>query len=184
MTSSADIAIQCVLKNEGGLEQNPNDPGGITKYGISLRFLKGLQNPNQYGLYAPVIDENTIRELSLQTAIDIYKGEFWAHAPFEQISHQEVANYVFDMAVNMGIAPAIKCLQRALWALYSNCNAVEEDGILGEKTLKAVNSFSYHYVLPALRSERWGDYRILMEAHPAEKEFSDGWMKRTYNSEV
>ncbi len=29
-----------MMKNEGGLSENPADPGGVTNYGISLRFAK------------------------------------------------------------------------------------------------------------------------------------------------
>jgi len=32
-----DQAVEVILKHEGGLADNPNDPGGITNFGISKR---------------------------------------------------------------------------------------------------------------------------------------------------
>ena len=39
MTPTVDGLIDLLLKNEGGYVNNPKDPGGATKYGVSLRFL-------------------------------------------------------------------------------------------------------------------------------------------------
>ena len=65
-------AINFVLKNEGGLEENPNDPGGITNHGISLRFLKSIK---------PDASEEDIRNLTVNQAKTIYYDHFWVNSP-------------------------------------------------------------------------------------------------------
>jgi lysozyme family protein len=37
--SDFNQAVKVILQHEGGYVDNPNDPGGATNYGISLRFL-------------------------------------------------------------------------------------------------------------------------------------------------
>jgi lysozyme family protein len=175
------LAIAFILKNEGGLSQNPHDKGGITNFGISLRFLKSLspETLKSYGIFGE-INEQTIIELKQYQASDIYHGEFWSHAPFEKIGNQEVANFVFDMAINMGISPAIKCLQRALWSVRKRRDLVD-DGILGEKTLSAIQLCGF-LVLPAMRSERAGYYRLIAQNNVEEQNNLNGWLRRAYES--
>jgi len=178
--SDFDKALQYVLENEGGLEEDSNDPGGITKNGISFRFLKSIP-PERLRLYniAIYISTDTIRDLTLEQTKALYKGEFWDHAPFQAINNQTNCNFIFDMAVNMGIAPSIKCAQRACWSVLKDKNAVVDDGILGNETIFLINQCS-SYLLPAMRSERAGEYRLIIEKNPIDVKYLDGWIKRSY----
>lgn len=177
--STFDQAIEYVLHNEGVLSENPNDRGGITVFGISLRFLKSLSpiELKNYGIH-DAVTEQTIRDLTEQQAKDILYGEFWQHARFSEIKNQEQCNYIFDMAVNSGIAQAIKCAQRACWACMKR-RALVDDGILGDKTLMTINMCGF-LLMPALRSERAGYYRLITQSNPENHVFLQGWLKRAY----
>lgn len=175
-------ALQYMLLREGGLEESASDPGGITNHGISLRFLKSIA-PERLRMYGvPIyVSAETIRELTIEQARALYQGEFWDHAPFSEINSQDIANYLFDACVNMGIAPGVKCLQRALWAARSNRTILVDDGILGAETLKQTNWTDSVLLLSSLRSERGGEYRLIAQSHPAENNNLDGWLNRSYN---
>lgn len=172
-------AVVYVLQNEGGLQEDPKDSGGITNYGISLRFLRSIKDSKKYGINAETINSETIKELTLDQAKSIYKQEFWDHAPFERINNQNNCNFIFDMAVNMGISPAIKCAQRSCWAVLKQRNILVDDGILGNQTIELMNRCSI-YLLAAMRSERAGDYRLIAEKNPNDKEYLNGWLNRSY----
>ena len=146
------VAISFVLENEKGLNENPHDRGGITNFGISLRFLKSISEEHLrlYGIYE-VPFEQTIRDLTIDQAKKIYYGEFWAPGNFEKIINQEHANYIFDMAVNLGIATAIKLVQRACWAVQKDWEKLPDDGILGDQTIQAIRVCGF-MSLPALRA--------------------------------
>jgi len=78
-------AVDLVLKHEGGLADNPSDPGGLTNFGISKRAY-------------PNVD---IKALTREGAEAIYQRDYWA--PFmEQEPDQRLANCALDAAVNMG----------------------------------------------------------------------------------
>lgn len=179
--SDFESAVNYVLRHEGGLSENPYDKGGTTNFGISLRFLKNLpeENRKRYGIFEEV-SEQTIRDLTLDQAKKIYRGEFWEQAPFEKIGNQDHANYIFDMAINMGVAPAIKCVQRACWAVMRKRDLID-DGILGSKTLDAIQRCGF-LVAPAMRSERAGYYRVLVAQDEQQKQFIQGWLNRAYES--
>ena len=179
--SNFEMAIDFVLKNEGGLVDSPHDAGGITNYGISFRFLKSLspESLKACGIYEPVC-EQTIRDLSLNQAKLIYQNEFWNHAPFEKIGNQEIVNYIFDMAINMGIAPAIKCVQRAIWAVMKRIG-LKEDGIMGTQTLMSIQACGF-LLLPAIRSERAGYYRLIAQSDVTQVSNLNGWLNRAYES--
>lgn len=185
--SGFDEAVNYILGNEGGLEgdNDDRDPGGISNRGISLRLLRSLSADllRKYGIAGTpaTINADTIRDLTLDQAKAVYKGEFWARAPFGAINNQDNCNYIFDMSINQGIAPAIKCAQRACWSVQGIINVTMDDGVLGEDTIDLINRNSV-YLLPAMRSERAGDYRMLAVMNPIEKEFLNGWLSRAYGS--
>jgi lysozyme family protein len=180
--SEFEPAVDFVLDREGGLVKNPNDLGGITNHGISLRFLKFVEKENlKRAFIFGDIDEETIRSLSIGQARALYLSEFWERAPFEKIVNQEHCNYIFDMAVNLGISPAIKCVQRACWAVMKKWELLPDDGILGDHTVSSIRLCGF-LIMPALRAERANYYRNIVNTHPEQKEFLRGWYDRTYST--
>lgn len=179
--SSFDEAVDFVLRNEKGLVNHSHDNGKITNHGISLRFLKNLapESLRKYGIFEDV-SEQTIIDLSLDQAKKIYHDEFWLNAPFEKIGNQMHCNFIFDMAIAIGIAPAIKCVQRACWAVMQKRELID-DGILGEKTLTAIKMCGF-LIMPPMRSERAGYYRLVVQNDGEQKEFINGWLNRAYES--
>lgn len=179
--SNFEDAVDYVLDRELGYVDSPNDSGGATNFGISLRFLRSLTEENQrkYGIFEP-INEQTIQELSVEQAKCIYKGEFWDNARFSDVRDQLVCNYIFDMAVNCGIAQSVKIVQRSLWALSFSRRFIVDDGILGDRTLERLNIILPDMVMPVLVASRASYYRLLAEIRPKDKENLEGWLNRSY----
>ena len=146
-------AVTYLLKNEGGLEEDAKDPGGITNFGISLRFLRQLDplRLRGYGIFEP-IDEHTIRNLSEAVAIRIYQGEWWSADPYDMLKDQQIATYMFDFAVNAGVTAAIKAAQRAIIDVLLN-QEMGTDGILGPDTLHFINTMETPVFMAAYRAE-------------------------------
>ncbi len=178
--SNFDEAVNYVLDREGGLVESPSDMGGITNFGISLRFLREIppDRLRRYSIFEP-ITEHTIKELMVEQAKLIYEGEFWHEAPFENIYSQKLCNYFFDMVVNCGITQAIKLLQRAIWAANFDRTLLRDDGLLGERTIGYVNSIDEE-LLPILVASRASFYRLLVEIRPNQKANLEGWLNRCY----
>lgn len=153
-----DEAFIFMLPHEGGYVNNPRDPGGETKYGISKRSY-------------PSVD---IQNLTEADAKEIYRRDFW-NPLYERINSQAIANKTFDFAVNMGSREAHKLLQSA-------CNECGErivvDGTLGNLTLMAVNSCDSSLLLTELKKLAVGFYQHLVALDPKKAVFLVGWCKR------
>lgn len=178
--SSFDKAVYYVLDREDGLNLDPTDAGGITNFGISLRFLREVptENLRRYGIFKSV-DENTIRELILDQAIFIYRGEFWEGKRFEEIGLQSLCNYIFDMCVMHGHVQAIKLTQRAIWAAMLDHKTIRDDGILGTKTLGAINSIGHDLLYPLI-AVRASYCHLLAQLRPSDRNKLNGWFNRCY----
>ena len=172
-------ALQETLKKEGRLVDHRADRGGVTDYGISLRFLQGLPDLDGDINGDGHVNEADIRALRPSDVAHLYRKHFWDHYRLDEIHHARVAVKAFDLLVNMRSKPAVKILQRALRA----CNSpVLEDGILGSKTLAAVNNIRDQLnLLAAMRSEAYGHYRLIIAADPTQAVFHDGWKNRAYS---
>jgi lysozyme family protein len=106
-------------QHEGGYVNDPKDPGGETKYGISKRAFPG----------------EDIANLTLDRAKQLYALNYWGPAGCDAVPNS-IKYELFDFAVNTS-APghcttAIKALQRA-----AGCT---DDGVLGPNTLQKVQS--------------------------------------------
>jgi lysozyme family protein len=108
-----DIAFQITVGIEGGYVNDPNDPGGETKYGISKRAY-------------PNVD---IANLTLADAKQLYEKDYWEVAHCQDCP-PTLAILVFDAAVNNGPGAAISWLQSAV--------GVTADGNIGPVTLAAI----------------------------------------------
>lgn len=112
MEANFNMAFDLLIRLEGGITNDPNDNGGLTKYGISQRAFPNLK----------------IVELTLEDARDIYKKNYWDACRCDELPGSfDIA--VFDTAVNQGPTQAIKLLQRAVGVL--------DDGVIGKITLDA-----------------------------------------------
>ena len=118
-TSAFSFAFDMLLIHEGGYVNDPRDPGGETKFGISDRADGRIDGKHK---------GKPIKTLTLEDAKQIYKEEYWDKAHCNSFD-DVVAICLFDTAVNQGVDTAIKMLQRTL--------KVKEDGIIGPKTISA-----------------------------------------------
>jgi lysozyme family protein len=177
--SEFGIAVEYVLENEGGLTDNVQDAGGITKYGISYRFLRELDSftLQKFGIFGELTYQS-VRDLTIDQAHMIYKDEFWAGNNFEEIESQQVCNYVFDMVVNHGQTPGIKMVQRSIWAATKK-DFVKDDGFMREPTIGALNSLG-EALIPLMMATRAQFCRELVALKAPNEMFLDGWLTRCY----
>lgn len=175
------LAWPFILEHEGGFVNNPADPGGATKYGVSLYWLKSVGDLDHDGFldgdlnHDGRVDVADIRLLTPDTASDFYRRLWWDHYGFEKFTQQAVATKVFDTAINTGGIQAFKLLQRAL----NFCGGqLAVDGRMGPNTLLATNAVDPRRVLPQYCALQATFYRDLVAAKPVRAQFLKGWLKR------
>lgn len=105
------IAQGITKRNEGGFVNDPNDSGGYTYCGISYRNFPSW--PYWAKIRAANLHTGQILP-ELVSAVDaFYKAEFWDKVRGDEIFSQEVANKLYDSAVNLGIKQAVDAVQQA-----------------------------------------------------------------------
>ncbi len=165
--------IRSILEHEGGLTQDKRDPGGVTQWGISLRYLRSIgYDINGDG----VIDKEDIIGLPLKGAVGIYRKYWWNKYHYVAFNEIEVTEKVFDLAVNMGGMAAHKLLQIAINRLREQPIVV--DGILGGQTFGAANSTEGCQLREQLRECAEHRYIEILAANPAMEWARKGWMNR------
>lgn len=146
---------------------DPDDPGGETKYGITKRDY-------------PELD---IKNLTIEQAMAVLNKDYWLAYKSDQLPWP-LGWAHFDCCVNVGNKSrrkdgsinvhnrANKILQRAV--------KTDDDGIVGNITLKKAANFKGGN-LSAIRDviERVIYYRQLADKRPIFKKYINGWQNRT-----
>ena len=144
-----DEAFDKLIGHEGGYVNNPRDPGGETKFGISKRSY-------------PTID---IAGLTLEHAKAIYKRDYWNRAHCDELPGA-MAFQIFDTAVNSGVGQATRFLQRAI--------NVADDGVVGPVTLAAAGRWPASQLVCLFNAERL----MFMTKLSTWETFGRGWARR------
>lgn len=165
--------IRSILEHEGGLSTDKRDPGGITNWGISLRFLKaiGLDIDGDGDT-----DEEDIIALGKPGAKQIYRKYWWDKYRYCGFNELQVVEKVFDMAVNMGSSRAHRLLQIAINRLRDK--PITVDGILGGETMGAANELDAEELRQELRDCARHKYLEILAANPLLERFRRGWLNR------
>ena len=164
-------ALNVLLKDEGGYSNDPDDPGGATNLGITQ---------NDLDKWAAILGlPRSVKSLTLADAYTFYRHVWWDKYGYNAINSIDIATKVFNLAVNIGNIPAAFILQKALkWAGYG----IEEDGVIGPKTIAAVNQMCLHGreqdLHDELTEEAKAYYEHLTEENPKLYKFLNGWLKR------
>ena len=153
---------------EGGYVNDPADPGGETKFGISKRSY-------------PHID---IAAMNIYQAREIYRRDYWQACRLGEVRRERISGEIFDTAVNMGCKAAVLIAQRALNFLGEN---LIEDGKMGDKTISALNKWSKkdeRALFICLNGFQFSQYRMITQNNRRAVKFARGWTKRIQQYQV
>ncbi len=177
--SAFQVAVAKTLSWEKArLVNDQEDPGGLTRYGISQRAYPHLD----------------IKNLTKEDAIRIYRSDYWQAPGIDQVAdvYPELAIRLFDLGVNCGQRTAVKFLQRAAntvctgevpahraaaWrrkvARLIGGKPLIVDGIIGPNTLGVLRACPYpNALLSALKGEAYCHYK---KGKPLQRA---GWLNR------
>lgn len=169
-----------IVKREGGYVNDPDDPGGATKWGVTIGTMKALKIDLDKNGYVNTAD---VKLITPELATDIYLKHYYEKPGIDKLP-EVLQDTVFDMQVNAG-SNAIKILQRLLNDLGHPCKV---DGKIGPATIAA--AFSAYkqkpdYLRDAYGIARRNYYYSLADARPASRKYArrkdggkGGWIVR------
>jgi len=151
MADSTKAALKTISK-EGGLT---SDTGGLTNFGISSRSY-----PNE-----------NIRGMTKERAAALYVRDYWNPLLLNGIKSQEIAESIFDFAVNSGISRAVKTARIILSSPKTGAMTSEE---IKQINLLDPKAFNYNY-----GKQRESFYTNLTILDPVKyQKYLKGWINR------
>jgi lysozyme family protein len=154
---------------EGGYTNDPRDPGGETKWGISKKAYPELN----------------IAALSREEAEEIYRSKYWIPNRYNEINDQSLANKLFDLSVNWGAKIVNITIQHA-YCIYANSAGsatIAADGIVGNATIAALNNLNttqtemLMFVFCCFMAEHYNNL-------PTSKYYLHGWLNRLFDGVI
>lgn len=147
-----------------GFSNDPDDSGGATMVGVTLSTYKTYCKRN--GLRTPSVTD--LKAISYKVWRDILHTMYWNKWKADLIEDQSIANMLVDWVWGSGASIGIKRPQKLL--------KVTQDGIVGPKTIAAVNSAQDF--LKTLYDARKAHFEAIVKSKPTSKKFLKGWMNR------
>lgn len=170
-----------IVEIEGGYVNDPDDPGGPTKYGVTLNTLSSLG----YDLDGDgVVTANDVALITKDLAVDIFLDHYFYEYDIDQLPETLQAS-VFDMCVNSG-RNGIKILQQMFVDKGYECDV---DGFIGPQTT-TLASLLYQESVPYALVDAYGEarreyYYNIADKNPKLRKFAKtrdggkgGWIKR------
>ena len=159
--ANSKILEPFILKWEGGFVYDKDDLGGSTNMGVTLdtyRYVFG--------------SKKTTKDLKRMTRVQwgvIFKKFYWDKWKADDIKDQNVANILVDWIWCSG-SYGIKIPQRVL--------GVSVDGIVGSKTIAAINARDGRELFDTIKQERKDFIDRICQTRPQNRKFKNGWMNR------
>ena len=171
---NAQEAMLRTIREEGGYVDHPKDPGGATKYGVTIYTarINGLDKDGDGD-----IDKRDVQLLTIEDAVAVYRRGYWNKLQADFLpSGVDIAAY--DYGINSGTSRPAKAMQAIVGGL-------EVDGVIGPISLAAIHEWcdkrSGDEMVNRLCDQRLA---FMQRArHPVTKAllwptFGDGWSKR------
>ena len=179
MKSVEEIATEIVAR-EGGYVNDPDDPGGATKYGVTIHTMRrlGLDLDRDGQITA-----GDVKRLTRDQACDIFLKHYFRKPRLEELPQPQQAS-VFDMYVNAG-SNAVRILQELMCKMGYD---LAVDGALGPQTLGIVHDAILRapdHLVDAYGIERRNYYYRLADKRPTSRKYArrrdggkGGWITR------
>lgn len=171
-------AYRRTLNFEGGLSNDPDDHGGLTKYGITQATWSAYCKATGRAV-------SSVSRITHEDAEAVYERNYWHAAGLDRIEGrvpQTVLNEIYDAGVNCGIGASAKFAQAAYNLIATDgMQRLAVDGKIGPLSARAIAEICERYkdaYLAALRGQRYAHYVAIVERTNSQRKFIRGWLKR------
>lgn len=154
-----------ILKWEGGFVDDPDDLGGATNKGITIGTYGEYRK--RKGLPVPTVQD--LKNLTEKEWYEVFKTLYWDRWRADEIKNQSVSNILVDWVWASGVH-GIKRPQTIL--------GVVPDGIVGKKTIAALNAAYPDRLFEAIKADRAKFIDEICKARPKNEKYRKGWMNR------
>ena len=166
-------AFKLTIAHEGGYVNDPDDPGGETYKGISRKNFPdwiGWSKIDEFKKWAWPMKRLDDLEDFQEAFESFYRKNFWYKINGDQIENQNIANSIFDFAVNAGVLTSASLAQEIV--------KVKSDGVIGNDSITAINAFNPDHFLAAFTVAKIARYANIVKKRPTSQKYFYGWVRR------
>lgn len=160
--ANAEKLMSLIQKWEGGYANHPNDNGGCTMKGVTIKTYR-----NFFGSSKTCSD---LKKITDNEWLEIFKDGYWNPMLGDEIKNQSIANIIIDWGWMSGVKTVSKKIQKLI--------GVKDDGIFGPQTINAINGKEPETLFNIIYKEREKFYYSICEKKPEQKVFLNGWLNR------
>ena len=148
-----------------GFANDPDDLGGATMCGVTLATF--TEYCRRKGYPRPTIVR--LKAITYKEWLEILKTMFWDKWKADQINNESIALILVDWVWGSG-KYGITIPQKAI--------GVTADGIVGPKTVAAVNAKDPKQLFDLIRKERLAYIERICRSRPTNLKYKRGWLNR------
>ena len=161
MTNIEKRIVNFFIKWEGGYVNDKNDKGGPINRGITLSTFRAYFGNNK--------TSNDLKNMSNTQWLYIFKQGFYDKIKCSEVKNENIQLIWCDWFWGSG-SWGIKKVQTIV--------GVEDDGIVGEKTIEAINKYNPKDLFNKIKASRIAFYYAIVKNNPSQKKFLNGWLNR------
>lgn len=148
-----------------GYANDPDDLGGATMVGVTIATY--TEYCRRKGYPRPTVER--LRAMTYTQWLDILKTMFWDRWRADEIKNQSIAEILVDWVWASG-KYGITIPQQAL--------GVTVDGVVGPKTIAAVNAQNPATFFARIAAERKAFIERICKSRPINNKYKKGWLRR------
>jgi len=174
--ASFDKAIVNTFKAEGGFENDKEDNANFVN-GVCIGTNRGISAQAYYAYFKRVPTEQQMRELTVEVAMQIFKGNYWDKVAGDFIVNQSVAELVFQFIIGSGQGQLSDIKDIANKA-NGKVVLVSNDIALTKMDAAFLNGLNQSLFFKGLWNFRLAFYDRVVANNPAKMKYLKGWQNR------
>ncbi len=175
--ASFDKAILNTFKAEGGYQNDPHDNANYVN-GILIGTNRGISAQGYYSYFKRVPTVDQMKNLTVEDAKRIFKGNYWDKLACDFIANQSVAELMFQFIIGSGASQISDIKDIANGIDDKDSIIMENDNPIIQREVIIINALDQAKFHASLWKWRLAFYDLVVLKNPKKAKFLKGWQNR------
>ncbi|MES2382481.1 MAG: glycosyl hydrolase 108 family protein [Bacteroidota bacterium] len=175
--ASFEKAIANTFKAEGGFQSDPTDTANYVN-GICIGTNRGISASGYYAYFKQIPTVEVMKNISIEDAKRIFKGNYWDKVGGDFIINQSVAELMFQFIIGSGASQISDIKDIANGIDDKDLIIMENDNPIIQREIIIINALDQAKFHAALWKWRLAFYDLVVLKNPKKEKFLKGWQNR------